>query len=341
MGELLVDPIVDVEPVGHAHREKAQPSTRPQTLPQKPEASHPSRPPEEQISRQKTTMTVKPDSKKIVEEPLPSTRGNRAAQKGRREVLSARDTNILVQQDTSQARTLKRPATTVDPIIDVSQPPRKIKEYLSSLAAAEAIHDKTKVGLRPKPNTKVKAEPVNLHPEPSSSDKDLHAQILASLQGQNEATAEVEQAMEHDKVRGNGVSPRQTRPAGPNAEIAEKLHGLVETMLGHLQAKEATIYRGADAYRKNGINCVDKIERRYIQEKQALSKTWKKDSDRFLRGTRAAKAAIDERGKIREKAMQQLNETAARRRHLFQQATTSLRALHGRLMKGKLADYED
>ncbi|EXL81514.1 hypothetical protein FOPG_05219 [Fusarium oxysporum f. sp. conglutinans race 2 54008] len=340
MGELLVDPIVDVEPVGHAHREKAQPSTRPQTLPQKPEASHPSRPPEEQISRQKTTMTVKPDSKKTFEEPLPSTRGNRAAQKGRREVLSARDTNFLVQQDTSQARTLKRPATTVDPIIDVSHPPRKIK-YLSSLAAAEAIHDKTRAGLRPKPNTKVKAEPVNLHPEPSSSDKDLHAQILASLQGQNEATAEVEQAMEHDKVRGNGVSPRQTRPAGPNAEIAEKLHGLVETMLGHLQAKEATIYRGADAYRKNGINCVDKIERRYIQERQALNETWKKDSDRFLRGTRAAKAAIDERGKIREKAMQQLNETAARRRHLFQQATTSLRALHRRLMKGKLADYED
>ncbi|EGU81173.1 hypothetical protein FOXB_08323 [Fusarium oxysporum f. sp. conglutinans Fo5176] len=333
MGELLVDPIVDVEPVGHAHREKAQPSTRPQTLPQKPEASHPSRPPEEQISRQKTTMTVKPDSKKTFEEPLPSTRGNRAAQKGRREVLSARDTNFLVQQDTSQARTLKRPATTVDPIIDVSHPPRKI--------TAEAIHDKTRAGLRPKPNTKVKAEPVNLHPEPSSSDKDLHAQILASLQGQNEATAEVEQAMEHDKVRGNGVSPRQTRPAGPNAEIAEKLHGLVETMLGHLQAKEATIYRGADAYRKNGINCVDKIERRYIQERQALNETWKKDSDRFLRGTRAAKAAIDERGKIREKAMQQLNETAARRRHLFQQATTSLRALHRRLMKGKLADYED
>lgn len=112
-------------------------------------------------------------------------------------------------------------------------------------------------------------------------------------------------------------------------------------MLGHLQAKEATIYRGADAYRKNGINCVDKIERRYIQERQALNETWKKDSDRFLRGTRAAKAAIDERGKIREKAMQQLNETVARRRHLFQQATTSLRALHGRLMKGKLADYED
>lgn len=75
---------------------------------------------------------------------------------------------------------------------------------------------------------KVKTEPVNLHPEPSSSDQGIHAQILASLQGQKEATAEVEQAMEHDKVRGNREYHRQTRPAGPNAEIGEKLHGLVE-----------------------------------------------------------------------------------------------------------------
>ncbi|RBA17338.1 hypothetical protein FPRO05_02062 [Fusarium proliferatum] len=376
MGELLVDPIVDVEPVGHAHREKAQPSTRRQTLPQNLEAPHPSGPQEEQISRQRTTMKVKRDPQKLVEEPLPSTKGLGAIQKGR-EVLSARDTNIRLQQDTSQARTLKRPAATVDPIIDASHPPRKIsktsrsfsvsqagsplpletspaqpeslypdgnylqQEYLSSLAAAEAIPDKTRVGLRPKPNMKVKTEPVNLHPEPSSSDRGIHAQILASLQGQKEATAEVEQAMEHDKVRGNREYHRQTRPAGPNAEIGEKLHGLVEMMLDHLQAKEATIYRGADAYRKNGINCVEKIERRYMQERQALNETWKKDSDRFLRGTRAAKAQIDERGKIREKAMQQLNETAARRRHLFEQATTSLRALHGRLMQGNVADYEN
>ncbi|KAF5612075.1 uncharacterized protein FSUBG_1807 [Fusarium subglutinans] len=377
MGELLVDPIVDVEPADHAHREKAQPSTRPQTLQQNPKALVPSSPQQEQISRQRTTMTIKRDPKKLVEEPLPSTKGNRAAQQGR-EVLSARDTNILIQQDASQARTLKRPATTVDPIVDTSHPPRKISKTSRSFSVsqagsplpletspaqlvagtspsameeaesaevpkrtAETIPDKNRVGLRPKPNTKLKTEPANLQPEPSSSDQDIHAQILASLQGQKEATAEVEQAMEHDKVRGNGESPRQTRPAGPNAEIGEKLHGLVEMMLDHLQAKEATIYRGADAYRKNSINCVDKIERRYMQERQALNETWKKDSDRFLRGTRAAKAAIDERGKIREKAMQQLNETAARRRHLFEQATTSLRALHGRLMQGNLAGYED
>jgi hypothetical protein len=138
MGELLVDPIVDVEPVDHAHREKAQPSRRPQTLPHNPETSRPSHPPKEQISRQKTTMTVKPDPKKLVEEPVTSTKGSRAAQKGPREVLSARDTNILVQQNTSQARALKRPAITVDPIIDASHPPRKISKSSRSFSISQA-----------------------------------------------------------------------------------------------------------------------------------------------------------------------------------------------------------
>jgi hypothetical protein len=137
MGELLVDPIVDVEPAGHAHREKAQPSTRPQTLPQNPKAPGPSRPQEEQISQQRTAMTVKWDPKQLIEGPIPNTKGNRAAQKGR-EVLSARDTNILVQQDTSRARTLKRPATTVDPIVDASHPPRKISKTSRSFSISQA-----------------------------------------------------------------------------------------------------------------------------------------------------------------------------------------------------------
>jgi hypothetical protein len=84
------------------------------------------------------------------------------------------------------------------------------------------------VAFRSKPKKQEKSKEAGLQPELSSSDQDLHARILASLQGQNEATTEVEQAMEHDKVRGNRESPKQTRLAGPNAEIAEKLHGLVE-----------------------------------------------------------------------------------------------------------------
>jgi hypothetical protein len=52
-------------------------------------------------------------------------------------------------------------------------------------------------------------------------------------------------------------------------------------------------------------------------------------------------AALEDRGKSRDEAILRMEETTARRGHLFQQATTSLRALHGRLMNGKLTDYED
>jgi hypothetical protein len=112
-------------------------------------------------------------------------------------------------------------------------------------------------------------------------------------------------------------------------------------MLSHLRTKEATIYHGADAYRKNGIGCVSKINRRYTQERQTLNEMCKKDGDEFIRRTREVNAALEERGNSRDEAILRLEETTARRRHLFQQATTSLRTLHGRLMNGKLADYKD
>jgi uncharacterized coiled-coil protein SlyX len=110
-------------------------------------------------------------------------------------------------------------------------------------------------------------------------------------------------------------------------------------MFDHLRTKEATIYRGANAYRKNGIESVGKIERRYVQERQQLRETWKKDAGRFVHGSRSVRATFDKRGKAQEEARQKLEETLARRRHLFQKATTSLRALHGRLTKHQ--DEED
>lgn len=112
-------------------------------------------------------------------------------------------------------------------------------------------------------------------------------------------------------------------------------------MLGHLQAKEALIYRGADAYRKNGIDCVRKIERRYTQERQQLSETWKKDANKFVRGIRSVKVTLDKHGKSREEARRKLQEAQARRHHLFEKATTNLRALHRRLIKHEIEEDEN
>ncbi|QPC78363.1 hypothetical protein HYE68_009115 [Fusarium pseudograminearum] len=175
--------------------------------------------------------------------------------------------------------------------------------------------------------------------EAGGHNQDLHAQIMASLQGRDESSPEV-----HDEEPDNTPEEElaeSTRPKGPSDEVEEKLHGLVKTLLGHLQTKEATIYQGADAYRKNGIDSVKKIKQRYLHEKQQLGERWKKDADRFVRGSRSIKAALDKRGKAQEDARHKLEETLARRRHLFQKATTSLRALHGRLTEHRYEENDE
>ncbi|KAF4332641.1 hypothetical protein FBEOM_13576 [Fusarium beomiforme] len=139
VGELLVDPnAASIQSLDQAHREEVQPLVHPQALSQNPEPPRPSRRPKEQIAAQKRAVPVKHDPRKLFEEPLPSTQRNRVTGKGPREVLSARDTNILVQQNTSQARILKRPATTADPIVDVSQPPQKMSRLSRSFSVSQA-----------------------------------------------------------------------------------------------------------------------------------------------------------------------------------------------------------
>ncbi|KAM0242073.1 hypothetical protein ACHAP5_007471 [Fusarium lateritium] len=219
--------------------------------------------------------------------------------------------------------------------------PRSLQhEYLSSLAAVEPEQEKTRVTLKPKARKLDKVKEAGMQTELQKGEENLHAQILASLQARDEKQSK-DRERDHSNMHSNKEVTKKTRPEGPNEEAAEKLHGLVETMLSHLRTKEATIYRGADAYRKNGIDCVGKINRRYTQERQTLNEMCKKDGDRFIRRTREVSAVLEKRGNSRDEAILQLEEMAARRRHLFQQATTSLRALHGRLMNGNMADYED
>ena len=102
-------------------------------------------------------------------------------------------------------------------------------------------------------------------------------------------------------------------------------------MLRRLQSSEHTIYRAADTYQKNNIESVKTIGRRYEQEKQILSKEWKQDSDRFIRGARAARAALDKQRELREKDTRQTQEAATTRQHLYQKAISSLHALRDQL----------
>jgi len=112
-------------------------------------------------------------------------------------------------------------------------------------------------------------------------------------------------------------------------------------MLRRLQTKEDIIYRTAEAYQKNSIDCVGKIERKYEQEKQLLSKTWKQDGHLFTRDSRSARAALEKQRKLRKEATRKMQETVARRQHLFQKAITSLHALRGQLTDRQAEEDED
>lgn len=112
-------------------------------------------------------------------------------------------------------------------------------------------------------------------------------------------------------------------------------------MLNHLKTKEETIYRGPRTYRHSGLECVEKIERKYKQEQRVLADTWKKDGTSFLEKLQQARHGIETNRKKRVDSIEQLEGNAASRQLMYRQATTSLRALHGRLMGGKLMESDN
>ncbi|KAM0432953.1 hypothetical protein ACHAPT_004658 [Fusarium lateritium] len=243
------------------------------------------------------------------------------------QALSHRDPNIIVQGAPRNARGADLRSS------DLQQ------EYISGLAAAESNHDKDRIALKAHPQKEKREQERDLFPVLTAFNRNLQNQIFESLRGQDEASVDEEkQAKTTDK--GKEVA-EQTDSERPTNEVAENLHALVETMLSHLATKEATVYYGADAYRKNGIDCVDKIERKYSQERSALADVCKKDGDRFARRVREARDAVEDGGKARDEALHQLEQAASKRRQLYQDASTGLRALHGRLLKRKRVEDED
>ncbi|KAI8723234.1 hypothetical protein NCS52_00178800 [Fusarium sp. LHS14.1] len=214
------------------------------------------------------------------------------------------------------------------------------QRYISGLAVAEPNHDKTRIELKARPRNEQREQESDLLPVLTAFSKNLQSQIFESLQGQDEASMVVDEGKWTKTTEKGNEAGEQTHSEKPTDEVAGKLHALVETMLSHLATKEATIYRGADAYRKSGIDCVDKIERKYSQERNALADGCKKDGDRFARRVREARETVEDGEKAREKTMHQLEQAATKRRQLYQQASTGLRALHGRLLKRKMVDDE-
>ncbi|KAG5658568.1 hypothetical protein KAF25_010749 [Fusarium avenaceum] len=266
-----------------------------------------------QTTALKKTLMVRGDQMDLAKAPSSRNRRDQPIHLGSREVLSARDANSLVQRNASEMKIPKRSAMTIDPTMESSRPPRKA-------TAVEPKPEKTRVALKTK-TKQDNVKEVGMQTELQKGEESLHAQILASLQACDDKQSK-DQERDQSKVHRDKEEAKKLLPKGPNEEAAEQLHGLVETMLSHLRTKEATIYRGADAYRKNGISCVGKIDRRYTQERQTLSEVSKKDGDKFVRRTREVNAALEQHGKSRDEAILRLEETTARRRSSSSADTT-------------------
>jgi hypothetical protein len=132
----LVDPIVDPEEPLSVARNKQGRIVAPQ--PEIPKTMHPVRRTERQVTAQKKTIAVKADPKNLVEAPLQRTNREQPIRIGPREVLSARDANALAQRNAPKTNPLKRPASTRDPVVDTSVPPRKVSKLSRSFSVSQA-----------------------------------------------------------------------------------------------------------------------------------------------------------------------------------------------------------
>ncbi|KAI8689678.1 hypothetical protein LRP88_14029 [Fusarium phalaenopsidis] len=325
--------------------------------PPSPVASQPSSAPKAKEAIVDTTPIKAAASTEPAEEPINLRKRSRETNVNAPQALSHRDPNISVKgapratrgagisKDTSTrvnkaGFVQRRKSSKMSRSFSINSRGNDLQQrYISGLAAAEPNHDKTRIELKARPRNEQREQESDLLPVFTALNKNLQRQIFESLQGQDGASVVDEGKRTKTTEKGNEVA-EQKDPEKPTDEVAEKLHVLVETMLSHLATKEATIYRGADAYRKSGIDCVDKMERRYSQERNALADACKKDGDRFARRVREARETVEDGEKARGKAMHQLEQAATKRRQLYQQASTGLRALHGRLLKRKMVEDE-
>ncbi|RBR21369.1 uncharacterized protein FIESC28_04906 [Fusarium coffeatum] len=286
-------------------------------------------PPVKQATAREKSITVRADPK----EPLLQRTNRPPIRIGPGEVLSARDANMLAQYNASKANTLKRTATARDTLVDTSAPPRKTMKRSRSFSVSRAGSplpvDATNPVEDTSPIYEEEDEPEPILPHTHKQINGLQQGYLSGLAAAKSMPARTRVLVKEKPKEKPRVEP--TLPKDPIEEVAEELHGHVKAMLHRLQSSEHIIYRAADAYQKNSIDGVEKIGRRYEQEKRILSKTWKRDGDRFIRGARAARAALDKQRELREEVTRQMQEAVATRQHLYQKAITSLHALQGQL----------
>ncbi|KAI9158164.1 hypothetical protein HJFPF1_06154 [Paramyrothecium foliicola] len=163
---------------------------------------------------------------------------------------------------------------------------------------------------------------------PPKQMRDLRTQIFASLQKPTRPPSKLE---EHTRptMQNNQTSTERPQPVlRTEPEIAHELHQLIENMVLQLDSKAAAIHNIPITYRTNGVACVEKIQRRFHKESEALAKGAAVDAKEFQITASQARKAIAAGKELRRDTIMSLQRTAEQRKGQYEQAMEKLQALH-------------
>ena len=100
----------------------------------------------------------------------------------------------------------------------------------------------------------------------------------------------------------------------------------------HLDMRQDTIKKVTDVYKVKVTDCVYKIQKRFVKERGTMLERCIKDRQKFEQAIHRAGSTVQTSAGLRRKAAEELEEILARRRLLYDQAITSLRAMQEGLL---------
>ena len=106
----------------------------------------------------------------------------------------------------------------------------------------------------------------------------------------------------------------------------------------HLDLRQDTIKKVTDVYKVKVTDCVYKIQKRYVKERGTMLELCMKDRQKFERAIYRVGSTVQTSAELRRKAAEELEEILARRRLLYDQAITSLRATQEGLLRAPASE---
>ncbi|KAJ3479199.1 hypothetical protein NLG97_g8382 [Lecanicillium saksenae] len=113
-----------------------------------------------------------------------------------------------------------------------------------------------------------------------------------------------------------GLSALMSRDISRRDEdIGQRLQEIHKRIDAHLQEREKDALFVASVYRKNGAACVDRLQKRFLKERQILSRKLKNDMDTFTTTLNGAKRNLAVGSKDRQKILKELERNTVKRKH--------------------------